>query len=149
VTEMLAFGNIVPTGLEVHGNTVYMTEAGPNPHLPQDGKVVTFGPKSGNVTEMASGAPLLVDVEFGLGRSLYALSQGSFEEGLPDGAPAMPNTGLLVEVNEDGTFTLVMDGLNQPTSLEFVGNTAYVVSLTGEVYKIENVSEPPHGKSNN
>jgi hypothetical protein len=149
VTEMIAFGNIVPTGLEVHGNTVYMAEAGPNPHLPQDGKVVTFGPKSGNVTEMASGAPLLVDVEFGLGRSLYALSQGSFEEGLPDGAPAMPNTGSLVEVNQDGTFTLVMDGLNQPTSLEFVGNTAYVVSLTGEVYKIENVSEPPYGKSNN
>jgi hypothetical protein len=61
----------------------------------------------------------------------------------------MPNTGSLVEVNEDGTFTLVMDGLNQPTSLEFVGNTAYFVSLTGEVYKIENVSEPPYGKSNN
>ena len=149
VSEMIAFGNIVPTGLEVHGNTVYMAEAGPNPHLAQDGKVVTFGPKSGSVTEIASGAPLLVDVEFGLGRSLYALSQGSFEAGLPDGAPAMPNTGSLVEVNQDGTFTVIMEGLNQPTSLEFIGNTAYVVSLAGEIYKIDNVSPPPHGTSNN
>jgi sugar lactone lactonase YvrE len=149
VSEMIAFGNIVPTGLEVHGSTVYMAEAGPNPHLAQDGKVVTFGPKSGNVTEIASGAPLLVDVEFGLGRSLYALSQGSFEAGLPDGAPAMPHTGSLVEVNRDGTFTVIMAGLNQPTSLEFIGNTAYVVSLAGEIYKIDNVSPPPYGTSNN
>jgi hypothetical protein len=148
VTEMMAFDNIVPTGLEVHGNRVYMTEAGPNPHLPQDGRVVTFGPKSGSGTEIASGAPLLVDVEFGLGRSLYALSQGILEVGLPDGAPAIPYTGSLMQVNRDGTFTVIMEGLNQPTSMEFIGNTAYVVSLAGEVYKIENVSVPPYGMSN-
>jgi hypothetical protein len=148
VTEMIAFGNIVPTGLEVHGNTVYMAEAGPNPHLPQDGKVVSFGPKSDSVTEIASGAPLLVDVEFGLGRSLYALSQGSFEAGLPDGAPATPYTGSLVQVNKDGSFSEVIGGLNQPTSMEFIGNTAYIVSLTGDIYKIENVSNPPYGTSN-
>jgi hypothetical protein len=148
VTEMIAFGNIVPTGLEVHGNTVYMAEAGPNPHLPQDGKIVTFGPKSHSITEIASGAPLLVDVEFGLGRSLYALSQGEFEAGLPDGAPAMPNTGSLVEVNQDGTFTVIVEGLNVPTSLEIIGNTAYVITLAGEIYKIENVSAPPYGMSN-
>jgi hypothetical protein len=146
---MIAFGNIVPTGLEIHGNTVYMAEAGPNPHLPQVGKVVSFGPKSGSVTEIASGAPLVVDVEFGLGRSLYALSQGEFEAGLPDGAPAMPNTGSLVQVNRVGTFTVIVDGLNQPTSLEFIGNTAFIVTLAGEVYKIENVSVPPYGTSNN
>jgi hypothetical protein len=33
----------------------------------------------------------------------------------------MPNTGALVKVNRDGTFTVVIDGLNQPTSLEFIG----------------------------
>jgi hypothetical protein len=149
VSEMIAFDNIVPTGLEVHGNTVYMAEAGPNPHLPPDGKVVAFGPESLSPAEVASGAPLLVDVEYGLGRSLYALSQGTFEAGQPDASPAMPYTGSLVEVNEDGTFTVVMDGLNQPTSLEFIGNTAYFVSLAGEVYKIEDVSEPPYGNYNN
>jgi len=147
VSEIIAFGNIVPTGLEVHGNTVYMAEAGPNPHLPDNGKVVAFGPNSPITTEVASGAPLLVDVEYGLGQSLYALAQGEFEVGQPDGAPAKPNTGSLVEVNEDGSFTTIVEGLNQPTSMEFIGNTAYVVSLAGDVYKIENVSRPPFGTS--
>ena len=33
--------------------------------------------------------------------------------------------------------------LDRPTSLEIVGNTAYVVSLTGAVVKIKNIS-PRH-----
>lgn len=53
-----------------------MAEGGPVPHRRQDGKVVTFRPKSPTATEVASGASLLVDVEFCRGRSLYALSQG-------------------------------------------------------------------------
>jgi hypothetical protein len=145
ISELIAFGNIVPTGLAVHGNTVYMAEAGPVPHLPENGKVVSFGFKSPTVTQVASGAPLLVDVEFGRGRSLYALSQGDFPVGNPEGSPAAPNTGALVEVNADGSFSVVTDGLNQPTSLEFIGNTAYVVTFGGEIWKIENVSAPPHG----
>ena len=70
VTVLIQFDNIVPTGLAVRGNTVYMAEAGPVPHLPQDGKVVSFEPKSPTATVVASGAPLLVDVEFGPGNSL-------------------------------------------------------------------------------
>jgi hypothetical protein len=145
VSEMMAFDNIVPTGLETHGNTVYMAEAGPNPHLPQDGRVVAFGPKMPGPMEVASGAPLLVDVEYGLGQSLYALAQGEFEVGQPDGSPAMPGTGSLVEVNEDGSFNTIIEGLDRPTSLEFIDNTAYVVTLSGEVWKIDNVSPPPYG----
>ena len=121
-----------------------MAEAGPVPHEPEDGKVVSFGPKSSTVTEVASGAPLLVDVEFGRGRDLYALSQGSFGGG-PPGAPAAPNTGSLVKVNGDGTFSTVVDGLDRPTSVEFIRNTAYVVTLTGEIWKVKNPSGPPHG----
>ena len=137
VTELIAFDNIVPTGLAVRGNTVYMAEAGPVPHLPQDGKVVAFQPKSPTATEVASGASLLVDVEFRRGHKLYALSQGIFVEGNPEGSPAEPNTGSLVKVNKDGTLTVVADGLNQPTSLEFIRNTAYVVTLSGEIWKID------------
>jgi hypothetical protein len=141
VTEVIAFGNIVPTGLAVSGNTVYMAEAGPVPHLPQDGKVVKFRPKSPTATEVASGAPLLVDVEFGRGHRLYALSQGDFSGG-PAGAPALPDTGALVKVNRrNGTFTVITDGLNLPTSLEFIGNTAYIVSLAGEIWKIDGVPD--------
>jgi hypothetical protein len=140
VSEMIAFDDIVPTGLAVWGNTVYMAEAGPNPHLPETGKIVTFGPGMSTATEVASGAPLLVDVEFGRGGMLYALSQGHFQEGNEDGSPADPNTGALVEANSDGTFTVITDGLNQPTSLEFIGNTAYVVTLTGEIWMIDGVN---------
>jgi len=138
VSVVKAFDNIVPTGLAVWGNTVYMAEAGPAPHLPADGKVVSFGPRSPTAAVVASGAPLLVDVEFGPGRTLYALSQGVWD-GVFDGEPAVPDTGALVRGNADGTFTVILDGLDRPTSLEFVGNTAYVVTLTGEVWKIGGV----------
>jgi hypothetical protein len=66
--------------------------------------------------------------------------------GAPDGSPALPNTGALVEVNENGTFTIVVEGLDQPTSLEFIRNTAYVVTYSGEIWKIEKVSGPPFGR---
>jgi hypothetical protein len=139
ITELIAFDNIVPTGLDVKGNRVYMAEAGPVPHEPEDGKVVSFRPKWPTAREMASGASLLVDVEFGRGRNLYALSQGVFGGG-PAGSPALPDTGSLVKVNRNGTFTVVADGLDRPTSLEFIRNTAYVVTLGGEIWKIRRVS---------
>ena len=143
IAVFIAFGNIVPTGLAVKGNTVYMAEAGPVPHLPQDGKVVSFTAKSPTATVVASGAPLLVDVEFGGGDVLYALSQGIFPAGSPPATPALRYTGSLVKVNEDGTFTFITDGLDQPTSLEFIGNTAYFVTLMGEIWKIDGVSCRP------
>jgi hypothetical protein len=138
ISELRAFANIVPTGLEVWGRTIYMAEAGPVPHLPENGKVVAFRPNSTSVREVASGAPLLVDVEFSRGHRLYALSQGVGSGG-PEGSPALPNTGALVKVNRDGTFTVVIDRLNQPTSLEFIGRTAYVVTLGGDIWKIKGV----------
>jgi hypothetical protein len=147
VRELITFGNIVPTGIAVAGNTIYMAQAGPIPHLPQDGKVVSFGPRSTSATLVGSGASLLVDVEFGRGRRLYALSQGPGVPGAPDGSPAQPDSGALVEVKQDGTFARIVEGLDRPTSLEFIGNTAFVVTLTGEVWKIENVSSPPFGGS--
>ena len=144
VSEFKAFGNIVPTGLEVHGNTVYMAEAGAAPHNPEDGKVVSIDARSGAVAEVASGARLLVDVEFGLGRTLYALSQGIWD-GVAPGSPADRFTGSLVRVNADGSFAVIVTSLDIPTSLEFIGNTAYVVTLTGAVWAIPAVSGPPFG----
>ncbi|WP_170106617.1 ScyD/ScyE family protein [Christiangramia gaetbulicola] len=140
------FGNIVPTGLDVLGHTVYMAEAGPVPHNPEDGKVVAFGPNSSDVTTIASGARLLVDVEFGRGRSLFALSQGIWnEEG--EGSPAFPDTGSLVQVQDDGTFSIVADGLDRPTSMEIVHNKAYIVTLMGDIWTVDNISAPPYGKN--
>jgi hypothetical protein len=146
VSEFIGFDNIVPTGLALNGNSIYLALAGPAPHLPADGRVVTFGARSPSATEVASGARLLVDVEFGRGRSLFALSQGVFPAGNPPGSPALPNTGALVRATAAGTFEVIAGGLNLPTSLEIIGNTAYVTTLTGEVWKIEDIAEPPFGK---
>jgi hypothetical protein len=146
IEEFMAFDNIVPTGLDVTGEAIFMAEAGPVPHLPQDGKVVTFGPRSPVVTEVASGAPLLVDVELGRGRTLFALSQGQFGGG-PAGSPALPGTGALVRLNKLGGFDVVEDGLNLPTSLEIIGNTAYVVTLAGEIWAFDGIAGAPFGRS--
>jgi DNA-binding beta-propeller fold protein YncE len=143
VRELIAFDDIVPTGLAVSGHSIYLAEAGPVPHLPKNGKIVEFQPTSMVATEVAFGAPLLVDVETGPNHHLYALSQGTWM-GAAEGEPALPNTGSIVRVNDDGQFTVVCDHLDRPTSLEFVGNTAYVVSLTGEVWKIEGISRARH-----
>jgi hypothetical protein len=91
---------------------------------------------------VASGAPLPVDVEFGPANRLYALSQGIFPVNGDPGSPALPNTGTLVKVNGEGTFTVITEPLDRPISLEFIGNTAYFVTLTGEIWKIDGVSCP-------
>jgi sugar lactone lactonase YvrE len=145
ITEVQTFGNIVPTGMALRAGKVYMTQAGPVPHLPDDGKIVSFRPRSSRVKEIASGASLLVDVDFGPGNRLFALSQGDFPPGNPEGSPAAPNTGALLRLDRDGELTVIVDGLNQPTSLEFIRDTAYVVGFPGEIWKIEDVPSRSHG----
>jgi sugar lactone lactonase YvrE len=148
ITEVIAFADVVPTGLAVRGNTIYVTQAGPIPHLPENSKLMSLSLKSPAATEVASAAGLnvglFVDVEFGRGNTLYTLAQGNWD-GPFEGAPALPNTGALLKLNPDGTFSVITDGLNQPTSVEFIGNNAYVVSLAGEIWEIDNVSQPPYG----
>ncbi len=142
INEVATFGNVVPTGLEVTRGKVFITQLGPIPHEPEDGKVVALRRRS--VTEVASGASMLVDVERGPGGKLYALSQGQWD-GVGEGSPALPNTGRLVIVQRDGSLEPVVDRngeelvLDRPTSLEIVGTTAYVVSVDGSVYKILNL----------
>ena len=147
ITEVIAFADVVPTGLAVRGNTIYVTEAGPIPHLPENAKLMSLSPKS-PATEVASAAGLnvglFVDVEFGPGNTLFALAQGIWD-GPFEGAPALPNTGALLWLNPNRTFSVIEDGLNQPTSMEFIGHNAYVVSLAGEVWKIDSVSPQPYG----
>ena len=123
-----------------------MSQAGPVPHLPENGKVLSFSGSSPTVMTVGSGAPLLVDVEFGRGQTLFALSQGDYS-GDPAGSPALPNTGSLVRVNGDGSFSIIVDELNIPTSFEIIGNTAYIVTLGGEVWTVDNIAGPPFGQS--
>jgi sugar lactone lactonase YvrE len=138
ISELAAFQDIVPTGTAIWGNEIYLAQAGPIPHDPATGKVLALRRKSFTPTEVAAGLRLVIDVEFHPGRSLYALSHGEWN-GQFEGSPALPNTGALARVNEDGTFTVLVDNLNQPTSLELIGNTAYVTLLNGSILKIENL----------
>jgi hypothetical protein len=146
ITELIAFGNVVPTGIAVSGNSIYVAQAGPIPHHPEDGRVVVFGAKSSTERVVAAGAPLLVDVEFGRGRTLFALSQGVWD-GPFEGTPALPNTGTLVQVDENRRFAVRTEGLDRPTSLEIINNTAYVVTLGGEIWTIDNIAPPPFGRA--
>lgn len=144
VSEFKVFDNIVPTGLEVRGNSVYITEAGTTDESHENSKVVSIDSKSMDVSNLASGAPLMVDVQFNRGNTLFAISQGSWA-GAAAGDAAEPDTGSLVRVNRDGTLTSIADNLDRPTSLEFINNTAYIVTLTGEVWTVDNVAGPPFG----
>ena len=145
ITVVQHFTDIVPTGLAVHGNDIYLAQAGPVPHLPENGKVVKFSGTSA-VTNVASGASLIVDVEFGRGQTLFALSQGPGVPGAPDGSPAQPNSGSLLRVNADGTFTVLADELDRPTSMEIIGNSAYIVTLSGAIWVVDNIAGAPFGK---
>ena len=136
ITVQIAFGNTVPTGLDVDGWKVYMTESGPVPHLPQDGKVVAFAPWSTSAVEITSGGPLMVDVKVGRRHQLYALAQGVWTGG-DEGSPASPDTGQLLEVGRHGSLEVVADGLDQPVSFQVIRGTAYVVTLGGEVWTVD------------
>ena len=146
ISELVAFGNIVPTGLEVIGETVYMARMGAVPHPPEEGRVVAVHARSSSANEIASGAPMLVDVERGRGQTLFALAQGTWNGEFP-GSPALPGMGSLLRLNGEGGFDVVADGLNLPSSLEIIGNAAYVVTLDGNVWKIDSIAAPPFGRS--
>jgi hypothetical protein len=145
IAEFVAFENIVPTGLEVFGKTIYVAQAGAAPHTAANGsRVVALDHRSRDARKVASGAPLLVDVERGRGRTMFALSQGDWDGAFP-GSPAFPGTGSLVALKDDGSMRTVEAGLNLPTSLEIIGNSAYVVTLDGNVWRIDGIAAPPYG----
>jgi hypothetical protein len=141
IRELATFGNVVPTGLETAFGRVFVTQMGPIPHVPEDGKVVAL--RAGREPrEVASGASMLIDVERGPHGKLYGLSQGQWD-GVGEGSRAEPDTGRLVVVGRHGDLAPVVDGggeelvLDRPTSVEVVGATAYVVSVTGDVYRVD------------
>ena len=145
ITVLKQFNDVVPTGLTKSGGTVYLAELGPIPETPDTGKVVSFGLLDKNplspAHDVAAGISMIVGAAFGPHGRLYALSQGIAPAGIQPGEQASPNTGRLLRVNYDGTFTILADTLDRPTSLNFVCDTAYIVTLTGEVWKVRDVGE--------
>ena len=140
ITQLIQFGDIVPTGLALRGNTIYVAEAGPIPHLPQNGKIVSFN--ENHPPPLRSHRVLLSWLTWSL---VPVAASTACRRAFPhtinvgEGTPADPDSGSLVKVNSDGTFTVIVDRLNLPTSMEFIGNTAYVVTLNGEIWRIAHV----------
>lgn len=131
--------NVVPTGLERVGPAVLVGQAGPVPHTPETGRVVALRRGGGRTASLASGAPLLVDVEFGPRHRLYGLAQGDWPyEGQPgkEGFPASPGTGHLMLADRHGHFRSLVSGLDRPTTFELIGNAAYVITITGKVLRV-------------
>jgi hypothetical protein len=141
VREFATFENVVPTGLETASGKIFVAQMGPIPHLPENGKVLALRPGR-EPSVVATGASMLIDVETGPHGKLYGLSQGQWD-GVGEGSRAKPNTGRLVVVGPQGNLTPVVDSrgrelvLDRPTSVEFVGATAYVLSVTGTVYRVD------------
>ncbi len=150
ISELVAFPstNSVPLGLEVAHGKVFVTTAGPIPHLPSDSAINAVRCDGSTkvvgtwAADYAGNRGLIVDVEMGRHQRLYGLLQGHWDlEPIPtnEGRPAAPNTGEIVAVGADGTFTTVVSGLNQPTSLELVGRVGFVVTLSGTILRIDGI----------
>lgn len=143
ITEVVEFpDHPVSTGIDFGSDGLaYVSLLGLGPFTPEDGKVVSVNLSSGAITEKASGASMLTDVEFGPGNQLYAVQ---FNDTTAGEFPAFgPFSGKILKVNADGTLTPVVVGLSFATFLAFDGNTAYVVNFgvaEGEIVKIENFS---------
>jgi sugar lactone lactonase YvrE len=145
ITRVTEFsGHPVSTGITYRqsGGPFYVAYLGQGPFLPEAGKVVSVASPSGAITEVASGVPMLTDVTFGPGAQLYALQ---FAE------PFSPFTGAVHRVNSDGTMTPVVTGFTFATSMEFDGDTLYVLNDglsalgSGQVWQVEDFStiQPP------
>ena len=140
VSELQAFGNVVPTGLAAAGRTLFVGLAGPVPHRPEDGKVSRSrrtrlrwrSRPARRSSSTSSSAPIAAST-----RSRRA--SGPAPRPGNAGAPASPNTGSLTRVNRHGGLTPVAGPLDRPTSVAFSHRNAYVVTLTGKVMKISGI----------
>ncbi len=137
ITLLSSFENIVPTGLASGPSGATLnTWFSAAPHLPGDSAVVSVAALGGAVTQLASGPASMIDVSIGPDGNTYVLQFSDYTA--DEMAPPTP-TGRIYQL-EGGTLTLLVDGFILPTSLNFDGDTAYVTTLTGAVWEINNFS---------
>lgn len=133
---LASFDNVVPTGLETqNAGPLLGTWFSPAPHDPADSKVIQVGVPTGSVTGLASGYAQMIDVETGPNGKTYVLQFG--DQTTSEEEPPPPGRILLLE---NGTLTPVVTGLFLATSLDFIGDAAFVTSLAGTVTRIDGFS---------
>lgn len=149
VTEITEFpDHPVSTGIaSTDTGPFYVGYLGPGPFLPDAGKVVSVDAASGAITEIASGEPMITDVQVGPDGELYALQFNDPEDA--GEAFFAPGTGKVLTVNDDGTMSPLITGLSFATFMEFDGDTLYIanggITPAGSIIKVEDFSsvEPP------
>lgn len=143
IEEITEFPNHpVSTGLDfAPDGTAYVAYLGQGPFLAADGKVVRVNLDSGAIADVASGVPMLTDVQLGPGGQLYALSFNDTRLAGEEGFA--PGTGSLLKVN-GSTLTPVVVGLSFAAFVEFGGTTAYISNASvmpdGQIIKVENIT---------
>jgi hypothetical protein len=137
ISLLAQFENVVPTGLASESSgPLHLTWFSAAPHLPGDSHVVSVGVPGGAVTQLASGPSSMIDVSYGPDDRIFVLQFSDFVE--DESAPPAPTGRIYELVGSD--LVLLVDGFVLPTSLDFSGETAYVTSLFGQVFQIENFS---------
>lgn len=139
ISQLAQFQNIVPTGTSRADNVLYVSQIGAFPHTPQDGRVWAVTLPEGEASLVAAGTPFIIDVEKGPSSRLYALSFGT-QPTNPEGPPADPFSGKLLLVRDNGTFGILVANLTMPTSLDILGDTAFITTMTGDVWRVDNIS---------
>ena len=139
--------HVVSTGIATGSSgPLYVATLGQFPFSPADGRVYQVGYPTGNLTQIASGASSVTDVELGPGGQLYAVSFGA-QATDPNGPPWKPASAQIMKVDTaSGTFVPIVAGFSFATSLVFKGDTAYIVNDAvdafgpGEIWQIPNFS---------
>lgn len=139
ISQLAQFQNIVPTGVSRADNVLYVSQIGAYPHKPEDGRVWAVTLPEGEPSLVAVGVPFIIDVEKGPSSRLYALSFGT-QPNDPEGPPADPFSGKLLLVRDNGTFGILVANLTMPTSLEIIGDTGYITTINGDVWRVDNIS---------
>jgi hypothetical protein len=136
--------NVVPTGSASANGTFFVSLLGPFPNLPSTGKVIAVNPTTGVTADVAGGVSNMIQVDFD-GITLYSMNLGDqqdFDD--PPGGPfwpAEPFTGAIWQVDVDqGRLIPKVTGFNLPIHMEIANDTAFVLTLTGELWKVENLS---------
>jgi hypothetical protein len=147
ITEITEFpDHPVSTGIATTADgPFYVGYLGKGPFFPADGKVVSVDSASGAITELASGASMITDVQEGPGGALFALQ---FNDTVEAGdALFAPGTGKVLTVNPDGTMSPLIVGLSFTTAMEYDADadTMYIANAgimpAGQIIKVENFSD--------
>jgi hypothetical protein len=95
------------------------------PFVPGNSSVFRLS-SDGTLETMATGLTTIVDAAIAEDGSVLCVSIGSFDPAT--GQPA-PNTGVLYRVRQNGTTSMLLEGLNVPSALEIVGRDVWTTEF--------------------